>query len=193
MDDLDLLDWRRRVSELYARARSAPPGAETWRRWRAERDELLGSHVQSPVPPTARATFTEMPFFDHDEALRFVVTVVPVDGRVVGDQVPMRPIGRVDVLGSSLTVFSLEGYAGGLFIPFGDATNGGATYGGGRYLLDTAKGADLGSDGDRLVLDFNYAVHPSCAHDSRWTCPLAPAENRLPVEVAAGERLPSAG
>jgi uncharacterized protein (DUF1684 family) len=58
-------------------------------------------------------------------------------------------------------------------------------------LLDTAKGADLGVDGDGLVVDFNFAYHPSCAFDPRWTCPLAPTENRLPLEVRAGERLPS--
>ena len=67
---------------------------------------------------------------------------------------------------------------------------GGETYGGGRYLWDSAKGADLGSDGDELNLDFNYAYHPSCVYDPIWSCPLAPQENWLPVPIAAGERLP---
>ena len=57
------------------------------------------------------------------------------------------------------------------------------------YTLDTVRGADLGHDGDRIILDFNYAYHPSCVHDHRWSCPLAPPENRLEVEVRAGERL----
>ncbi|HUG86614.1 MAG TPA: DUF1684 domain-containing protein, partial [Euzebya sp.] len=79
----------------------------------------------------------------------------------------------------------------GLFLPFTDATSGASTYGGGRYLLDTAKGADLGrlEDG-RLILDFNYAYHPSCAWDAAWSCPLPPPDNRVDVEVSAGERLP---
>jgi hypothetical protein len=63
--------------------------------------------------------------------------------------------------------------------------------GGGRYLLDTAKGADLGHEGIRVVIDFNYAYHPSCVHDRRWSCPLAPPENTLPVAITAGERLSS--
>ena len=63
------------------------------------------------------------------------------------------------------------------------------TYGGGRYLYDTIKGADLGVDETSIVLDFNYAYHPSCAYDERWSCPLAPAENRLDFAVEAGERL----
>jgi len=51
------------------------------------------------------------------------------------------------------------------------------------------KGADLGTRGDELVLDFNFAYHPSCAHDAKWTCPLAPSSNRLSVAIEAGERL----
>ena len=81
-------------------------------------------------------------------------------------------------------------YAGGLFVPFGDATNGTATYAAGRYLLDTAKGADLGvTPDDELILDFNFAFQPSCAFDPRWACPLAPPEARLGIAIEAGERL----
>ena len=50
------------------------------------------------------------------------------------------------------------------------------------------KGADLGGEGDRLILDFNYAYNPSCAYDPRWSCPLAPAANWLQVPIRAGER-----
>jgi uncharacterized protein (DUF1684 family) len=93
--------------------------------------------------------------------------------------------------GRRLSVFWMAGYAGGLFLPFRDATSGQATYGAGRYLLDTIKGADHGGDWREgtLILDFNMAFHPSCAYDPRWSCPLAPPENRLAVAVEAGERL----
>jgi uncharacterized protein (DUF1684 family) len=85
----------------------------------------------------------------------------------------------------------MEGYAGGLFLPFRDDTNGTETYGAGRYLLDAAKSADLGGDPIRgtLRLDFNFAYQPSCAFDPRWACPLAPPENWLDVAVRAGERI----
>jgi uncharacterized protein (DUF1684 family) len=115
-----------------------------------------------------------------------------------GEPTRFTRIGSVrPVLGGeprSLAVYWLEGYGGGLFLPFRDARAGRETYGGGRYLLDTVKGADLGTsaDGARLVLDFNYAYNPSCAYDPRWSCPLAPPENRLDVPVDAGERLPPA-
>ena len=88
-----------------------------------------------------------------------------------------------------LALHWLEGYGGGLFLSFRDATSGRETYGACRYLLDTVKGADLGIDGERLVLDFNFAYQPSCSYDPAWACPLAPPDNRLAVPVLAGERL----
>lgn len=91
----------------------------------------------------------------------------------------------------SLSVFWMEGYAGGLFLAFRDATNGTETYGAGRYLIDAAKSADLGGDPveGTLILDFNFAFQPSCAFDPKWACPLAPPENRLDLPIRAGERL----
>ena len=90
-----------------------------------------------------------------------------------------------------LELYWMEGYAGGLFLPFRDATNGAETYGAGRYLLDAAKSADLGGDRDAgtLILDFNFAYQPSCAFDPRWACPLAPPENWLDLPIRAGERI----
>jgi hypothetical protein len=112
----------------------------------------------------------------------------------VGDALDFRRVGWVEIpfpRGSRrLAVYWMAGYAGGLFLPFRDATNGGHTYGAGRYLLDTAKSADLGTDGEgRLILDFNFAFQPSCAFDPVWSCPLAPPENRLDIPVEAGEQI----
>ena len=92
-----------------------------------------------------------------------------------------------------LELFWLEAYGGGLFLPFRDATGGSETYGGGRYLLDTVKGADLGTEEGRVVLDFNFAYNPSCAYDPKWACPLSPPANRLAVAVRAGEKKPEVG
>ncbi|MEO8208361.1 MAG: DUF1684 domain-containing protein, partial [Chloroflexota bacterium] len=104
-----------------------------------------------------------------------------------GDALSFARIGFVEIPFDTgirqLSLFWMAGYAGGLFLPFRDATNGETTYGAGRYLLDTAKAADLGrgSTGDGLILDFNFAFHPSCAFDPKWACPLAPPENRLDI------------
>jgi len=100
-----------------------------------------------------------------------------------------RTAGLIDRLGAELLIFWIEGYAGSVFLPFTDATSGRTSYGAGRYLLDTLKGADLGSDAEgRCILDLNFAYNPSCAYSARWACPLAPAENALPIAIEAGER-----
>lgn len=193
---ITLLDWRRRVATLYAGVRGAlvtePKAAHAL--WRAGRDELFAKHPQSALPPESRATFRGLRYFAYDP--RFAVTAkvraspeerYDVETSTEG-VIPFVRFGAVDLEFGSLEVFWLDAYSGGVFIPFRDATAGTSTYGGGRYLLDTAKGADLGSIDDRLVLDFNFAYHPSCFYDPKWTCPLAPPGNRLAVAIEAGER-----
>jgi uncharacterized protein (DUF1684 family) len=104
----------------------------------------------------------------------------------------LRSLGHVQLpspLSVRVGVWWLEQYGGGLFLPLRDATAGETSYGGGRYLLDTAKGADLGCAGRSLVIDLNFLYHPSCRYSDRWQCPLAPAENQVAVEIRAGEML----
>lgn len=199
---IELADYRRRVAENYAHARAAGAGESPWLRWRAARDQLIGSHPQSPLPEAERSSDWATPFNAYDPRWRALATLEPVDDPDA-IEVPHSSagatrfieVGRVTFhhggTDHSLTLFWLDAYAGGLFLPFRDATAGNGTYGGGRYLLDTAKGADLGSDSaGRLILDFNYAYHPSCAWDDAWSCPLAPPRNRLDIPIEAGELLP---
>ncbi len=197
-------------AELPAGGGAAPPGEAAWRRWRERRDALFATHPQSPIPPAERASISGLPFFDYDPAWRFEVQLDPLPptdaapsdaAAAGGDAIAIghsgdgatggRPFARArfDAAGVvyALTLYWLEGYAGGVFLAFRDATNGSGSYGGGRYLLDGAKSADLGAVAGRTVLDFNYAYHPSCVHDPRWSCPLAPPENRLPFRIPAGE------
>jgi uncharacterized protein (DUF1684 family) len=197
---LSLLDWRRRVAALYAGARTARDPEAGWRLWRDGRDELFARHPDSPLDDAARARFAGLPFAPYDPALRFHVPLAPAPKRRLelptqaDGMVPLERIGVVD-LGDvgALDVWWIGGYGGGVFLPLRDGTAGRGTYGGGRYLLDTIKGADLGGDGDRLVVDLNFAYHPSCTYDPRWSCPLAPEGNRTDVPVAAGEQLPPGG
>lgn len=194
---LDLLDYRRRVNEMYGEVRSRrerdPQGAH--RLWRERRNELFRSHPQSALPVAERAAFRGLPYHDYDPAFVFPATVRPLPHESfdvdtsTGGVIKFVRFGAVELPIGGLEVLWLDEYSGGVFLPFRDATSGKTTYGGGRYLLDTAKGADLGSRGDALVLDFNFAYHPSCVYDPKWVCPLAPLANRLAVAVAAGERL----
>ena len=197
---LDLLDWRRTVFAMYAAVRA---GVErdperTLAEFRAARERLIGEHPQSPIPPERRADFRGLDHWPYDPALRFEVSVEPAEpDRLIahsldGEPYPLDRIGRVRLPLGDLEVYWIQVYGGGVFLPFRDATSGTDSYGAGRYLLDTIKGADLGGTGDRLVLDFNYAYNPSCAYDPRWSCPLAPAANWLQVPVRAGERTPTA-
>ena len=184
-DVLALLDWKRTIFQLYAEVRVLPP-QEGWELWRSTRDRLFASHPQSPLPEDERAGFSAgVPYFPYDPAARVLAEVEPAARRrwrsrpFDGDVTTFERVGRArfELHGqqATLDLYWLEGYGGGLFLPFADATSGGTTYGAGRYLLDTVKGADLGMDGARIVLDFNYAYNPSCAYDPRWVCPLAPA------------------
>jgi uncharacterized protein (DUF1684 family) len=221
LDKLELADWRRRVSDLYAEVRASAatnPGA-AWDHWREVREWLYRNHSQSPVPAAERASFRAH-HWPYDPALRFELKVVrdapdapaaaaaPIGGLSFGGGfgsllLPMSTggeqsftrIGFIDVPFAAgerrLGLYWMAGYAGGLFLPFRDGTNGAETYGAGRYLLDAAKSADLGGDAAQgtLVLDFNFAYQPSCSFDPRWSCPLSPPENRLDIRVEAGERL----
>ena len=195
----ELWDWRRRVAGLYAAVRAMEDPEAGWRLWRAERDRLFREHPQSPIED--RVGFEALPCFDYDPALRFAVGLREVEGAsfevAAGSDgtMRMRPFARTDglgVLGGELTLYWIEGYGGGVLLPFTDATSGRESYGGGRYLLDTIKGADLGEDDlGRTVLDFNFSYNPSCSYSDRYVCPLAPPANRLAGRVAAGERVSS--
>jgi uncharacterized protein len=102
-----------------------------------------------------------------------------------------RTVGLEEHLGGEVTLYWIGGYGGGVFLPFRDASSGRETYGGGRYLLDTIKGADLGQAPDgRLIFDFNFAYNPSCAYSDEWVCPLSPPENTLPASLRVGELAP---
>lgn len=146
-----------------------------------------------------KAAFLGLRYLNYDPAFR---VVAQVDGGVEptrykldlgeGGRVTLEQFGQVSFqvpTGSgTLRLFWIAGYGGGLFLTFGDATNGAQTNGGGRYLYDTIKGADLGAAPGELVLDFNYSYHPSCHYNPRWVCPLAPLQNKLDFPIPAGEQ-----
>ena len=200
---LEVADWRRRVFALYAEVRGDADAARAHERWRRTRDDLFARHPASPLLPDDRATFTGLPISPYDPAWRFELPLLPAaeggfDYETGTDGVvSFARVGRVEVPGvGSLDVWRHLGYGGGIFLPIKDGLRGrpGGTYGGGRYLLDTIKGADLGSDAAErtLVLDFNFAYNPSCAYDPAWACPLAPAGNTVAAEIPVGERSPGA-
>jgi uncharacterized protein (DUF1684 family) len=188
---LDVLDWRRQVAALYLAVREEPDPAAAHGVWCAGRQRLVSDH---PASPNRAAVLRHAPY---DPKWRFEVAVsadveparleIPTgtDGIV-----PFERIGRVSLDGiGTLDVWWLDSYGGGVWLPVRDRAAD--TYGGGRYLLDTVKGADLGSTDGRLIVDLNFAYNPSCAYDEHWACPLAPPGNILNLEVVAGELVPA--
>jgi uncharacterized protein (DUF1684 family) len=201
---LTLAHWRRTIAELYADVRHSAPrdAAKAASRYRDERDRLFAEHSDSPIASTERSRWRGSSWYPYDPAWRTVGRIEAA--RSATFEIPLAADGVIRcsrvarihfvIAGDSakLSLYWFEGYGGGLWLPFSDATSGESTYGGGRYLYDTIKGADLGASGDGLVLDFNFAYNPSCAYDDRWACPLSPAENSLAFAVKAGERIPFA-
>ncbi|MEW5990853.1 MAG: DUF1684 domain-containing protein [Chloroflexota bacterium] len=173
--------------------------ADAVRELRADKDEFFRANHHSPVPEAERAGFTGLPYYPIDEALRFEeLALEPYDGdEPVSFAIPtsdgrLRPAARagvlrfeIDGLALHLTAYTFENQSddGSIFVPVLDATSGVETYGAGRYL-------DLEREEDgTYTLDFNLLYHPSCVYDARFSCPLTPSENRLPVRIEAGERL----
>lgn len=197
-DYLDVLDWRRRVATLFVDLRRRDPDPETLAWFRQSKDALFHDHPQSPLPLAERASFSGLPYWPYDPDARVTARFDPLESvekptaPAGASEVAFFRIGRLSFTyhgqPASLGAYWIDGYAGGLFVPFVDATSNHTTYGGGRYVLDTIKSADHGAEGDLIVLDFNYAYHPSCAYDPQWVCPLAPPHNRLPFAVEAGEQ-----
>jgi uncharacterized protein len=202
-DPFTLADWRHTVAEHYAAVRalagSDPLAAAA--QFRAARARLFREHPDSPIAPELRARWGGLHWYAYDPSWRVRGVIDANEPRQTFD-IPLAADGvlrctrvgraRFSVAGraGALAMYWLEGYGGGLWLPFSDASCGDGTYGGGRYLYDTIKGADLGIGAGEILLDFNFAYNPSCAYDERWSCPLSPPENRLPFAVPAGERMP---
>ncbi len=207
-DFLDLYDYRLRNISLYReRARAVLAGedtVETWQRFRAGRDELFAAHPQSALDDEQRGQFRSLSYFPYNPAMCVKARVdTDIEAATftvaMNAQEPMtmtraaRLYFEIEGQTVSLSVYWLNVYGGGLFLPFRDSTCPEESYGGGRYLFDTIKGSDFlpvsgSTTKERVLLDFNYAYNPSCAYNSKWVCPLSPPENRLRVAIRAGEK-----
>ena len=196
MSRLELLDWRRRVADLYGEVRANPDPRAAHRHWIATREALYRTH------PESAARGYQLRHAPYDDRYRFVVDVdTSVDATTIDIATATDGVVRYERVGTvrlgaigTLDVWWAAVYGGGVWLPVRDSSPD--TYGGGRYVLDTVKGADLGSwldhrAGDaRLVVDFNFAYNPSCAYDERWACPLAPPGNVVATELPVGELSP---
>jgi uncharacterized protein (DUF1684 family) len=196
-----LVEWREAVGEIYKEVRATHAGdsLRAWERFRERRDFLYKHHTCSALTEAEKRKFAGFENYAYDPAFCFIGEVAyDVDetryrAQISEGALPYRKIAtaKFDHLGKprALSIFWLDIYGGGLWIPVGDETNGEMTYGGGRYLFDTSKGANLGmsEDGKKILLDMNFLYPPSCSLNAQWICPLCPPQNRLPFRIEAGE------
>jgi uncharacterized protein (DUF1684 family) len=163
---------------------------------RAEKDEAFRSAPYSPIPDEEREAFSGLAYYPVDPACRLDgLGLNPYEGDeteaflMPTSTAELRRAWRAGTLrfelgGQPLSLTAYDLGNGSLFVPFQDATSGAETYGAGRYL-------DLEPELDgTFALDFNLAYFPYCAYSPHYSCPLTPSENRLPVRIEAGERLP---
>ncbi len=204
---LDLYDYRTRVAEMYRLRRQASiadeDAATILQHFRDSRDKLFANHPQSALDQEQKQHFHGLRYFPYNPSMCVETEIeTNVEPQLLsvamnaGESMTMTTIARLlfklEGVAATLSLYWLNIYGGGLFLPFRDATSPAESYGGGRYLFDTIKGSDFlpvpgASTNERILLDFNYAYNPSCAYNDRWVCPLAPIENRLNVPIRAGE------
>jgi uncharacterized protein (DUF1684 family) len=195
----EVADWRIATFQLYAQVRelALTDPEQAHRHWRQGRDRLFGGHPASALNAAQKAAFSGLTVADYDPGFRFVL---PLEATGAGQEMRVNTgtdgvvsfvrLGTFDIPGvGALAAWKLQGYGGGIFLPFRDGSSGnpGGSYGAGRYLLDTIKGAHLGGQDGSLVLDFNFAYNPSCAYDEAWACPLPGPDNRLEKDIPVGE------
>ena len=167
-------------------------------------EELNASYrnpEESPLEPEDLAAFSGLPFFPINEKYRVVARFVRTPGSKpfkMATSTGRLPIyekygeAHFELDGKKVVVpiyqnhelRETEKYKDYLFLPFKDQTNGDTSYGGGRYVELSIP------EGDTIVIDFNKAYNPYCAYSARYSCPIPPKENRIPLAIPAGVKAP---
>ncbi len=154
---------------------------------------------ESPLTAEDIKTFKALEFFEIDESYNieadFELTPdTPIfEMKTTTDRLPLYRkygIAHFTINGQKLSLnlyqnqklmasLDFENY---LFLPFNDTTNGISTYGGGRFI-----DIEIPSENSKtIVIDFNKAYNPYCAYNQKYSCPIPPPENNLPVALNAG-------
>lgn len=205
-DYFDLYDYRQRTFLMYRKRNTllqqGTNPAAVMKEFRQEKDDLFLNHPQSALDDTQKSKFKGLSYFDYDPSFAIEAELQEIPPRAITvtknqyETMTLTSIAQVtfakDNKPATLSIYWIEIYGGGLFLPFHDPTSPETCYGAGRYLFDTIKGSNcLESmrDGKRtIIMDFNYAYNPSCAYNPAWICPLPPVENRIDIPITAGEK-----
>lgn len=158
-------------------------------------NEMFKDASKSPLKPNDLKTFSSLSFFPIDSSFVVKAKLTPTpnseyfDMKTTTERVSKERVYCVLSFELLQQTFELNAYQGKdsteiksnyLFLPFLDDTNGISTYGGGRYMdLEVPKS-------DSIWLDFNTAYNPYCAYNERYSCPIVPRQNYIPLEIKAG-------
>lgn len=155
---------------------------------------------ESPLPDRYRMHFEGLEFFPIDTTYRVTARfertpdALPFQMSTTTDRVSEEVVYgivhftlqgkpcKLEVY-QSKELMKQEKYRDYLFLPFMDDTNGDTSYGGGRYIDLTIP------DGDSIVIDFNKAYNPYCAYNKKYSCPVVPKVNTLPMAVNVGVKI----
>jgi uncharacterized protein (DUF1684 family) len=159
--------------------------------FRKEKDDFFAKDPDSPLADEQKRDFKGLKYFPENPGLRLELPVEEFSTKekitmqtTTGDVQTYQCFGKIrfSVEGRmiELTVYQ-EPH--GYFLPFVDSLRGVETYPAGRYLEPHRL------KGGKFLIDFNYTYNPYCAYNERWSCPITPAENRIPVPIRAGEKI----
>lgn len=182
---------------------SAQAYQDSLKSWQNKLNAEYADSATSPLKEADRLGFEGLEFFPVDSNYRVEASVKlspesePFEmATTTGRKARYRQYGiaHFTLLGDSvylpvyqnMKLLNLEKYRDYLFLPFTDKTNGNESYGGGRYLS-----LSILDEGEPLIIDFNKAYNPYCAYNERYSCPIPPQENHLPLEIKAGVKAPA--
>lgn len=166
-------------------------------KFQKEQNAMFKDASRSPLKDKDRETFESLDFFTYDSTFLVKAELKRTpDTEFFNMKTTTDRMSRERIYGIltfkindkeySLNVYQgeenmqTEGFEDYLFLPFLDATNGESTYGGGRYI-------DLRiPEGDSMEIDFNSAYNPYCVYNEKYSCPIVPRVNYLPIKIEAG-------
>jgi len=166
---------------------------------RNEKDEYYRTDKSSPLDSLSKISFSGLNYFK--PSTKWVIkarierysTSDTIQMKTTTERLPLYIVygkASFSLQGKvyELTIFrnvdlmNKPGYENYMFVPFTDKTSGQETYGGGRYV-------DAYIDQSQYIsIDFNKAYNPYCVYNKKYSCPIPPSENYLPVKVKAGEK-----
>jgi len=160
-----------------------------------KRGERYGIRLYDNNSPIRQA-FTGLDWYPVNPAYRIEATFIPYEparmisySNILGDIVEEETTGAIEFTWDGQRC-RLDALPRGdkFFFNFRDGTNGDSTYGAGRFLMTDGVRKEKDATTGTVLVDFNLATNPYCAYTTYATCPLPPAQNRLPVRIEAGEK-----